>query len=525
MFDIVAGGKVQAHAMVSRSGLNPRTLTPPIDPDELAPDSPGTGARRRRRRLRGGAEGVRFVDRVSIEGWFGDSYADLIPDRTDTTVLIGEAGESVGAGQIAARLGLESTGVVLPIAQLADKVRDIAREPSPILVGRSNPFVTRLVTLGRSAFERFAARRRRRRIVRHAFDNTTATVVAGGDSIGTEAAANYLARRVPYVWDNVPGSLSFDQVSKELGRFLQGRSASGQASQAIGEIDSIVAGLKGKAIDSVDAKLYSNRRAAASMHLAGAAQGGARRRRRQGHEPGDDRSGDGLRREVRRAMGGRRFARACARRRAAESQGGHEGRARGARERVAGNARQARRRDSRAAETGGRADARVSVLSAYKQGFLWITERVIPELKGKGVKGLHIKIATYHPDLSKKYKFLHGAEPLAAGALPGRRNVQRELGIQKDAVTLELVDDPKDIYTPAGDRRRRQVHLPGVVQPEDRGARVPREVPGLVARSGDDRLAAARSTDKRCPTPASKPILSASGTTTSRSCCRRSTTT
>ena len=197
-FEIVAGGKVQAHAAVARSGLNPRTLTPPIDPDELAPDSPGNrGAAATPAAPAAGQKSFDLSTAYSIEGWFGDAYADLIPDRTDTTVLIGDAGESVGAGQIAARLGLESTGIVLPIAQLADKVRDIAREPSPILVGRSNPFVTRLVTLGRARVNDLQPGEGTVEIVRHAFDNTTATVVAGGDAMGTDAAANYLARRVP----------------------------------------------------------------------------------------------------------------------------------------------------------------------------------------------------------------------------------------------------------------------------------------------------------------------------------------
>ena len=45
-----------APAIVQRAGLNQRTLTPPIDPDELAPDSPGERGRagRRRRRRRAG---------------------------------------------------------------------------------------------------------------------------------------------------------------------------------------------------------------------------------------------------------------------------------------------------------------------------------------------------------------------------------------------------------------------------------------------------------------------------------------
>ena len=109
-FDIVAGGKVQAHAAVGRSGLNPRTLTPPIDPDELATDSPGNRGAAAAAPSGAAQKSFDLSNAYSIEGWFGDAYADLIPDRTDTTVLIGDAAESVGAGQIAARLGLESTG-------------------------------------------------------------------------------------------------------------------------------------------------------------------------------------------------------------------------------------------------------------------------------------------------------------------------------------------------------------------------------------------------------------------------------
>ena len=46
----------------------------------------------------------------------------------------------------------------------------------------------------------------------------------------------------------------------------------------------------------------------------------------------------------------------------------------------------------------GAVDPKVRVLSAYKQGFLWLTEVVIPDLKGKGAKSVNIKIASNDPD-------------------------------------------------------------------------------------------------------------------------------
>ena len=41
----------------------------------------------------------------------------------------------------------------------------------------------------------------------------TATIVAGADAAGSEAAASYLARRVPYVWENARGSVTLAEVA------------------------------------------------------------------------------------------------------------------------------------------------------------------------------------------------------------------------------------------------------------------------------------------------------------------------
>src|SRR5262249_8280596 len=41
----------------------------------------------------------------------------------------------------------------------------------------------------------------------------------------------------------------------------------------------------------------------------------------------------------------------------------------------------------------GATDPQVRILSAYKQGYLWLTEQVIPALKGKGVKSVTIQVA------------------------------------------------------------------------------------------------------------------------------------
>src|SRR6185503_9236718 len=207
LVEVWAGGKKAGEATVKRSGLNPRTLTPPDDePGRGTPVVVAPSTARGEQGARGdqGARGARgdqgargatgaagaagaeaaqgaatpegvgagpgggtappaspaateagggggpfgaqvapvpaktfdLSSAYSIDGWFGDSYVDLIPDRLETAIVVGDAKESFGAAHIATRLGLETTGITLPLARDARKITNAAAEPNPILVGR-----------------------------------------------------------------------------------------------------------------------------------------------------------------------------------------------------------------------------------------------------------------------------------------------------------------------------------------------------------------------------------------------------
>ena len=120
---------------------------------------------------------------------------------------------------------------------MADKVREPAREPSPILVGRDHPLVDDLVKVGKVRLTDLSAGEGLVQTIPRAFGNATATVVIGADARGTEAASLYLARRAPYVWDNTRGSIALGDVANDVSRFLQARTGAGQVSQMIGELD------------------------------------------------------------------------------------------------------------------------------------------------------------------------------------------------------------------------------------------------------------------------------------------------
>ncbi|MBI3490430.1 MAG: hypothetical protein HY047_01315, partial [Acidobacteria bacterium] len=78
------------------------------------------------------------------EGALADSDNNLIPDRVD--VLLSADGDGAdGVVDLAARLGLESTGVSLPIAKPASAITAPEGEPILVLIGVSHPAVDQLV--------------------------------------------------------------------------------------------------------------------------------------------------------------------------------------------------------------------------------------------------------------------------------------------------------------------------------------------------------------------------------------------
>jgi hypothetical protein len=443
LIDLRAGARALGRTAVRRAGLNARTLTPPIDPDELAPDSPGE----RGQAAEAAAAPAKTFDlsnAYSISGWFGDSYADLIPDRTETTLLLGDASDSFGAVHIGSRLGLESTGVTLPIAKPAAKVKDPSRDANLILVGRGNPLVADLVKIGRARLDDLQLEEGVVQIVPRAFGGATATVVAGADAAGGEAAAMYLARRVPYLWDIERGSFTFTDLTTELSRFLAARSGAAQAALALREVDDALKELKEKKLQSIDVKVYlESAEPAFDGYLAARLQEALKEVPVTVASQGitdpvpvfEDKIDlpwevDEFRARLKSEVLPRISKGAT----------------------VDLDVRLSEPPDVRRAIAddvhaellkAGAAQANVRVLSAYKQGFLWLTEQVIPQLKGKGVAAVRIKVAAHKPDLSKKFKFYGVPSRWLHELYPVDEIFERDLAVPKDAFHLELVDDAK----------------------------------------------------------------------------------
>ncbi|HQZ19142.1 MAG TPA: hypothetical protein PLD86_19885, partial [Vicinamibacteria bacterium] len=235
------------------------------------------------RRASGSKEGLDLSTFYSIDGALGDSDNNLIPDRTEVVIsAFGEGTERII--DLAARIGLESTGVSIPLAVVADsidattppRVPEGAPSPTPeadsdkerpetlpmlILVGAKHPVVERLIRDKKFELPALAPGEGLIQVVKNAFgglpgQGKPAVVVAGGDAAGVARALAQLAETFPHIAARGKDRTTVDDIEEDVRRFVQARSPGGQAATALYKLDRLVTSLQGRDLASARVKVF-----------------------------------------------------------------------------------------------------------------------------------------------------------------------------------------------------------------------------------------------------------------------------
>jgi hypothetical protein len=171
-------------------------------------------------------------------GLFGASGRIPVPGSSNAHLFVPAGAAGVAMANLAARMGLETTGITLPIASPADTAaaRDV-RAPA-VLAGQS-PLAQEAErklrandTAAAQSETDLAPGEGELRIVDDAFTRRPA-VLARGDDHGSAAALGVLADRFPNLWEQGKQYLSIEEIRYDLHRFFSLRSSSGQAAAAL----------------------------------------------------------------------------------------------------------------------------------------------------------------------------------------------------------------------------------------------------------------------------------------------------
>jgi hypothetical protein len=192
------------------------------------------------------------------DGALGDSDNNLIPDRVDA-LLSAEGDGAEGVVTLAARLGLESTGVALPIAKPAKAIAAPESEPMLVLVGVSHPIVDQLIKNGKWTRPSLEPGEGLIQVVKKAFGEKSALIVTGGDAAGVERATTQLAERFPHIWARGKDRTTIDDVEEDVRKFIAGRSPAGQAAAGLYKLDKLVAQLDGTDLASARVRVFAEK--------------------------------------------------------------------------------------------------------------------------------------------------------------------------------------------------------------------------------------------------------------------------
>src|SRR5436190_5324413 len=192
------------------------------------------------------------------DGALGDSDNNLIPDRVDVVLTPGDEPGDIPAGfaDLAARLGLESTGVALPIAKTSKSIASPDGESMLVIVGTSHPLFDRLIADKKWTRPALEPGEGLIEVVRKAFGEKSALVVTGGDGAGLSRGLQQLAEKFPHVWARGKDRTTLDDIEEDVRMFVAGRSPSGQAAMGVYKLGKIADRLSDKEIASAHVRMF-----------------------------------------------------------------------------------------------------------------------------------------------------------------------------------------------------------------------------------------------------------------------------
>ena len=148
----------------------------------------------------------------------GDGLADAVVAR----VIVPDAptiGEVEAATNIAARLGYETTALTLPLVHRESEMAQPAAVGLPILVGRTNRFVQRLIDAHAIDVSALKPGQGLIAAVASPLGGGDGIVVVGGNDEGTLNAGIELAARLPRVWGM--NGVTLPAVEEQATRYLR----------------------------------------------------------------------------------------------------------------------------------------------------------------------------------------------------------------------------------------------------------------------------------------------------------------
>ena len=431
-FELRAGPAV-SKVVLPRTGASKRLLTPRF---KERPAADPTGKE------------FDLLGLYSLKAAYGDQDKDGIADSLEAVIVAPRETPGPGLAELASRLVLGTAGASFPIVMSDEEIESRRALLCPILVG-ANAMTDDLEKTGRLGPPALAAGAGSVRIVPKAFGKSSAAVVRGADATGLDRILSFLARTFPYFAEYGEGNPQLADLAADVDRLLVGEKGGAEAF-LMAAVEKAAAEIKGRDLGSVEAELV--------LPAANAPFEEAVRAALRGASGGAPVTVTAASLKTGRTVYEKEMsfgwevddAKAALKERLpalidAAGKGGAVEVSLGVSESPAVRARV--RDEVRAfLATSGFPAAKVEVLSAYKPGYFWLVERVLPALKGRGVKSLTVRFAEAREDLTRAKRTYAEPSRWLQELYPVDEILARDLGIPVDRIVFEKAEPGGPVY-------------------------------------------------------------------------------
>ncbi len=196
-----------------------------------------------------------LLNLFSTQGVYVDRDNDSHADGLDTRLIISHSQSYPGTDLLASRLVLDTTGASFPIVQLDTEVENPKALVSPILIGRDNLLSLDLRKTAKLKIPHLEKGWGVVTVVPEALNKSSALVIDAADSEGMEETMNYLSQTFPYLKNYKDGEVRVHDVFALLEKFFNGDNGTAEAYFSM-QLKSVLEEIKDKSFESVELELY-----------------------------------------------------------------------------------------------------------------------------------------------------------------------------------------------------------------------------------------------------------------------------
>jgi len=427
-FQLFSGRRVE-RIVLKRLGSTKRLLTP---------------AFKERPRLPEKGKQFDLTELFSSQGVYSDRQQDGINDGLETAVIIPPELSAKNLSMLTTRLTLDTAGGIFPLTYLESEVENKKALVAPILLGE-NSLTQELIKTGKLKLPLLEPFQGMIKSVSQALGPSDALVVFSPSSAGMEKTLEYLSKRFPYLTDYQKGQPEISWIKEDIEKFLAGENGAAEAFFQT-KLTEEVEKLKNQELESLELTVLLPRtnqefQAYLEKYLKSVL---AAPQIRVTVNP-INQGVPVLEKETQLTWEADEAMSLLQEKLPSPGAGAHLKITFGLSESPEVRSKIKKKVENLLTEKN--LSGEVEVLSAYKQGFFWLTEKILPALKNKPVQKILIRFAEEKDSPGEKAKRFY-ADPnrWLQELYPVDEILAKELSLPLERIELEMKPETGPVY-------------------------------------------------------------------------------